>query len=172
MVATTGDPGGHDACAVLTPYASFSLRASVFLFIGVSIPIIVVAVISGMLGNWYAMPASLTMVAVLGIALRSGYRRTQIREVVSLSDDAVAVERGHRRPEERYEFARGATEVVLLEPSGKAIGESHLLIRAGNRQVEVGAFLDSDERHRLAAWLARVLGQHSLAPVLPAGDLR
>ncbi len=170
MVATTGDPGGHDACAVLTHYAPFSVRASILLFIAVSTPIIGVAVISGFLGNWYAMPASLTMVAVLGIAFRSGYRRTQIREVVSLTDDAIAVERGHRRPEERFEFARGATEVVLLEPSSEA--GSHLMIRAGDRQLEVGAFLDVDERHRLAAWLARLLGQRSLDVTLPAGGLR
>lgn len=160
MVATTVDLGSLRTQVVITPYAPMSSGASILLFVIVSTPIIGAAVVSGLLGNWYAMPASLAMVLVLGLALRSGYQRTQVREVVSLCDDDIAVERGHARAEQRVTLPLPGAELRL---SGAATDHGHLVIRSNGREEEVGGFLDARERRELAEALQRLLGDgHAL----------
>lgn len=101
--------------------------------------------------------SSLVVVA-LGVGLAAGFRRTQINEVVSICGATVAVDKHRQRNSEHYEFQRGWAQVVLAEPKVPNIDPSHLFIRSHGRQVEIGAFLDEEERYELAASLRRMMG--------------
>lgn len=107
-----------------------------------------VAVVSGLLGNWYALPASTTMCIVLCLAFRSGCRRTQRREVVKLVDQEVSNERGHSFLDSRCALPRDLTCVLLEERVSDA--REHLFLCADQQKMEVGEFLDTRERHELA----------------------
>ena len=115
MVATIRIPDTEQVVLVITPYAPLSALASVVILCLICTPIMAVAVVSGLLGNWYALPASTTMCIVLCLAFRSGYRRTQRREVVKLVDQDVSIERGHSFPESRCALPRDHTYVLLQE---------------------------------------------------------
>lgn len=148
MVATIRIPETEQVVLVITPYAPLSALASVFILCIICTPIMAVAVVSGLLGNWYALPASTTMCIVLCLAFRSGYRRTQRREVVKLVDQDVSIERGHSFPESRCALPRDHTYVLLQESVPDA--REHLFLCADQQKVEVGEFLDNKERHELA----------------------
>ncbi len=68
MVATIPIPETEQVAVVITPCAPLSVRASVLILLLICTPIKAVAVVSGLLGNWYAMPASITMCVVLCLA--------------------------------------------------------------------------------------------------------
>lgn len=148
LVATTRIPGTEQVSLVITPYAPLSLRATLLILLVVCIPIMAVAVVSGLLGNWYAMPASASVCLVLCLAFRSGYRRTQQREVITVIGDAVSIESGHRYREFRKQLPRKLAFVLLQESPPPA--REHLFLCTEDQRIEVGEFLESRERHELA----------------------
>ncbi|MCS3903320.1 putative membrane protein [Methylohalomonas lacus] len=92
----------------------------------------------------------------LGAALYVTSWRNSIREVVTVDDQSVAVEVGRDKPVERYEFQRSWTKVILEHPP-VSWHPSRLLIRSHGRQVEVGQFLNEEERRGLAQLLIRMI---------------
>lgn len=131
----------------------------VALFVSVSSAILGVAFICGFLGAWQVLPMSSLVVVSLGLGLVAGYRRTQVEEVLSIAGATIAIDKHRRRETEHYEFQRGWAQVVLIEPR-PPLEEfpSRLFIRSHGRQVQIGAFLDDEERHELAARLQPLMG--------------
>ena len=167
MVATIRDPETRQLALVITPYAPLSWQASVLILLLLSTLILAGAVISGLLGHWYAMPASAAVCLALALAFREGYRRTQRREVVKLVADAVSVERGHTQPESRCTLPRDRAEVRLQEPAPDDHG--HLYLCSPEQKIEIGEFLEDDERRQLADALRRLIGRAgNLGPLLSA----
>lgn len=156
LVATTRIPGTATVALVITPYAPLSLRATVLILILICTPIMAVAVISGLLGNWYAMVPSASVCLVLCLAFRSGYRRTQQREVITVVDDAISIESGHRLREFRKQLPRKQT-FILLQDSPPPVRE-HLFLCTEEQRIEVGEFLEPRERHELADTLRDLIG--------------
>ena len=154
MVTAAIGPRGSATNLVLRPHAPLSWPGAVLLFGIVDIPIVAVAVICGLLGSWYVLPFSLLVVAAVAVGLAAGYWRTQRCEVVSVGDEAIAIDKGHRRPEQHFEFPRGWAQVVLE----RGRPASHLFIRSHGRQVEVGDFLDDEEKLQLADRLRPLIG--------------
>lgn len=157
MVSTVGDPASHHGCLVLQPNATLSWQGAVVVFVLFNTPSLAVAVTCGILGCWYVLPASLFVVACVGLGLWVGYRRSQQRQVVCIENESVAVEKGHQHPETRFEFQRGWTQIVL-EPHARSRRLSRLLLRSQGREVELGEFLDESERRDLAHRLSLLLG--------------
>ncbi len=156
MVATTRISGTENVALVITPYAPLSLRATVVILVLLCTPIMAVSVVSGLLGNWYALPASASMCLALCLAFRSGYLRTQRRQVITVVDDAISFESGHRRREYRKLLPRKLT-FVLLQDSPRPARE-HLFLCAEDQRIEVGEFLEPGERHELADTLRDLIG--------------
>jgi uncharacterized membrane protein len=155
VTAVAGTDGGR---LILSPHAPMSPAGALSLFLLVSSAILSVAIVCALLGAWQVLPMSSLVVLAVGAGLLSGYRRTQIEEVVSVAGETVAIEKHLRRTNEHYEFPRGWAQVVLEEPPIPTPDMSHLFIRAYGRQVEIGAFLDYDEKHDLASTLRRLMG--------------
>lgn len=155
MVSTVGDPGSH-GCLVLQPNASPSWLGALILFACVAIPSLSLSLYLGFSGFWYFLPVSLAVLAGLAAGLWVGYWRTQLREVVSVEGESIAIERGHHHPEERHEFQRGWAQVVI-EPADRQ-DHNRLYIRSHGRAVEIGAFLDDEERRDVAQKLMLLLG--------------
>lgn len=157
MVSTVGDPAAHHGCLVLQPDTTLSWQGAVVVFVVFNAPSLAVAITCGLLGCWYVLPVSLCVIAAVGLGLRAGYRRSQERQVVCIEDEHVAVEKGHRRPETRFEFRRGGTQIIL-EPPARSRRLSRLLLKSQGREVELGEFLDESERRDVAHRLSLLLG--------------
>lgn len=167
MVATIRIPDTAQDALVITPYAPLSWPASLLLVFVICAPIMGAAIVSGVLGNWYALPVSSAVCVAIGLAFRSGYRRTQRREVVTLVGDAVSIERGYHYPESRCALPRNDAEVVLQTSAPDA--HEHLYLCAREQKIEIGEFLDDNERHELADKLRRMIrSAGNLGPMLTA----
>ncbi|MCG8378636.1 MAG: DUF2244 domain-containing protein [Proteobacteria bacterium] len=92
----------------------------------------------------------------LGTVLYISAWRGGVREVISITDDKIKVESGRNEPETSCEFDRTWAQVVL-EHSWHNWYPSKLYIRSHGRQVEVGRFLNEEERRGLAKELRRAI---------------
>lgn len=111
-------------------------------------------------GAWLVLPfAGLELLAV-GACLYRCAQRCAEREVISIDDGIVAVERGRYRPVQRFELPRHWAQVGLQRGAARGY-PSRLLIRAHGKAVEVGSNLAENERRLLAHQLRHCLGTDS-----------
>jgi len=106
-------------------------------------------------------------VLVLGIAFYLCFARSQIREVVTLNAAVIRVEKGRREPDEQWECPRAWVRIIL-ERAPIAWYPSRLKLGFQNRQVEIGRFLNEEERTALAVELEHMIRREDW-PVTPVG---
>lgn len=150
----------HDAQQlrfVLRPNQSISWRGLRLFFAALCVVSLSIALALTLLGFWPVLPfAGLEMLAV-GAGLYAVARRGQVREVIYIDPQSVRIERGREAPDQQWQLARTWAKVVL-ERCPKQWYPSRLLIRSHGRSIEIGSFLNEDERQRLAHELGRDLG--------------
>ena len=146
---------------ILRPNRSLSWRGSLLFYFSLLIISSGIAIGLALLGLWLVLPfAGLEMLA-LGIGLYVVACRCYECEVISINGDSIRIERGRDYPREQWTLGRTWARVVL-ERCPREWYPSRLSIRSHGRSVEVGRFLDEEERQRLADELTR-----SLRPALP-----
>lgn len=96
---------------------------------------------------------------LLGYCLWFTMRRCASREVITVTDEQVRIEKGGERLETDGEFHRAWARVDLRRSAIKGY-PSRLAIRSHGKAVEVGAFLVESEREFLARELQKSLNQH------------
>lgn len=117
---------------------------------------IFIGVVLYLRGFSLVLPFSGLDVIALGIALYVTARRSELREVVIIGEGKVSVETGHTRPEKKYEFV-GAWTRVILQTQKESWHPSQLYIRSGSEQVEIGSFLNEEERVELSKELKKAI---------------
>ena len=155
MVNRLGAGGGIDTF-VVQPNRSMSWRALITAYAIVASTTMIVGVVCFAAGLPYVLPFSGLEAIVLGAALYLNAWHGDRREVITISDQALAVEQGRHAPEARFEFQRPWARVIL-ERQGNGWYPSRLFIRSHGRQVEVGRFLNEQERQGLAQQLSLTL---------------
>lgn len=162
MLAVHYDVSGRDLCFVLIPDFGGVWRHTVMMYCSLAVTSLTVAMAFVAMGFWPVLPFAGLELAALGVALYVSARRGAIREVIRVSEAAVVVESGLHRPEKRQTFDRFWSSVEL----SKSRGQWHpgrLVLRSGTRRLEVGAFLDDEERENLARELAQAVGPMAAA---------
>ena len=125
----------------------YGLMSAITLFIGILLYF---------RGFSLVLPFSGLDVIALGVALYITARRSELREVITISEGMVAVETGHKKPETKYEF-KGSWTRVILQTQKESWHPSQLFIRSGGEQIEIGSFLNEDERVELASELKKAI---------------
>ncbi|MBI2992927.1 MAG: DUF2244 domain-containing protein [Gammaproteobacteria bacterium] len=141
---------------VVRPNQSMSWQGLLFAFSGMATVIIGIGVTCFAIGLPLVLPFSGAELIVLGAAFYLTARRGDVREVITISANGVAVETGRRGPETRAEFQRHWARVVLERPRHSWY-PGRLLIRSHGREIEVGRFLNEQERRGLALELRAAL---------------
>lgn len=162
MVAVHMGSTAEDTQFVLRPDFGGRWPETVWLYVSLVVAALAVALFFTANGLWPVLPFATLELAGLGAALYVSARRGAVREVVRISEAAVVVERGHRRPETRHSFDRYWSAVELSRPRS-SWHPSRLLIRSGTRSLELGVFLSEDERRALARQLAEIIGPMAAA---------
>ncbi|MCY4154722.1 MAG: DUF2244 domain-containing protein [Gammaproteobacteria bacterium] len=111
-------------------------------------------------GFTLVLPFSGLELLALGAALYITAWRGGTQEVITITDAAVSVETGRSAPEQRYDFQRYWTKVVLRRP-WVAWYPSKLLLCSHGREIEIGRFLNEEERKGLAQVLRSALQQRA-----------
>lgn len=107
-------------------------------------------------GFWPILPFAGAELLALAAALYCVAVRGTASEVVSVQAYTIEVEKGRRKLEQRWEFPRAWAQIRLVRPR-VAWYPSRLVICSHGRQVELGGFLNEDERRRLASELRRAI---------------
>jgi len=149
MVSAIYDPEEATRRFVLRPNRSLSWPQAKLCFAGVATVSLAIATGFALLGLWPILPFAGLELAGLAYCLYACAWRAEQREVVTIGRDSVQVESGRRRPERRWAFAR-AWAGVQVRRSGVAGYPSRVIVGSHGRGVEIGGFLNEDEKERLA----------------------
>lgn len=145
---------------VIAPNQSMSGRELLLVFSGIAGVTLAIGGYFWLQGFTLVLPFSGLEVLVLGAALYITAWRGGAREVITITDDSISVETGRSRPEQRHDFQRYWTKVVLRRP-WVAWYPSKLLLCSHGREIEVGRFLNEEERKGLAKILRSAIHQYA-----------
>ena len=141
---------------MIRPNQSLSWREAVKVYAIITACCLGTGIAFALNGFWPVLPYVGFEVIVLGIAFYVCLSRSQVREVVSVNADVVSVEKGRGKPRQRWECPRTWAR-VLLERSSLKWYPSRLTVRFQAQQVEIGRFLNEEERCTLAEELQQVI---------------
>lgn len=135
-------------------------------FASIAVLSLAISIVFALKGLWVILPFAGLELLLLGGCFYLVACAGNCRQVISVSFEAVTIEKGRRRstdgnkggPEESVEFPRGWTRVKLAKNPGNWYPK-RLLIGAYGRHVEIGEFLPEEEREALASRLNQVLAQ-------------
>jgi uncharacterized membrane protein len=137
---------------------SLTPKMALVFFVGVATGSLSVALYFVWHGFWPVLPFAGLELACLGAALWISQRRGRYREIISVFEDRVRVEKGVGRPEEVFEAPR--TWVRLVEEQGPGRGHpGRLYLSSHGKRVEIGTPLVQEERETLGRRVRELLGQ-------------
>ncbi len=164
----------RDECrVVIRPNQSASWRQSMLFLAAIALPLLTIAVVMATQGLWLILPFAGLELAVLFVALYVVSHAARRCEVVSVTPSQVTVEKGRNRsrcqrkggPEQRFEFVRAWVRVELSRNQARRLHPRQVWIGASGHRVELGNFLNDDEKAALASELKRLLSCGSPAQV-------
>ena len=144
---------------LITPNQSMSWKQLLLLYSGIAGVSLAIAGYFWVQGLTLVLPFSGLELLALGAALYVTAWRGGVREVITITDAAVSMETGRSRRQQRYDFQRYWTRVVLRRP-WSTWHPSKLLLCSHGREIEVGRFLNEEERKGLAVMLQSAINQH------------
>ena len=140
---------------IITPNHSMSLRDNGILFLSLLGVSCMIASGFAWHGMWLIAPISgLEMLCVM-LAFYLCWRRSNRKEIVEITSDTIAISVGTRRPERSCVLRRAWAHVVFSQQRNHQPGR--LWIRVRGVQVEVGLFLNAEEKRLLATRLRQSL---------------
>jgi uncharacterized membrane protein len=154
---------------VIRPNQSLTWREAIQVYTAIASVCLGIGIAYALHGFWTVLPFAGLEILVLGAAFYLCLTRSQIREVVSVNASVVTVEKGRQTPEERWECPRAWARISLQQPH-IAWYPSRLAIAFQGRQVELGAFLNEEERRALAVELQQVIHRNDWQEASRARD--
>ena len=152
VVATRYDKITSSRRFLVRPNCSLSWRNLVRFYLGIVCVSFTIAIAFALQGAWLVLPFAGLEMLVLGIALYSVARRASHWQMVSVRDDAIEFVE-HDSKHERHQTFQRAWARVELEQSMIRGYPSRLTIRSHGRAVEIGGWLNEEDK----AYLAREL---------------
>lgn len=159
MVKQVCDTAGQKCHWLIRPNQSMRWQSAIKVYLAITACCLAVAVFFALHGFWPVLPFAGLEVIVLGGAFYVCMVRSEQREIVSVNADRLTVEKGRRKPQEHWECPR-AWARINLERSRIAWYPSRLSVSFKSEQVEIGSFLNEQERCLLAAELQQAV-RHS-----------
>jgi uncharacterized membrane protein len=141
---------------VLRPNAALTKRQVYVLLAGFALAMGAIGVGFATLGAWLVLPFSGAEWLLLVYCFKLSLRDCSVREVITITDVSVQLERGRVKPEQTFHFQRAwiALDWVKSPINGYP---SRLSFRSHGKEIEVGRFLMESEREALARELQKIL---------------
>lgn len=111
-------------------------------------------------GYWPVLLIAVIQVVLVGWILIRAWQSGWVRDQIHIDPDRILVEQHRHRQERRIELPT-AWAVVQLEPAEISWYGPKLRLRSGSRAIELGEFLTTEEKHRLAEQLQNAIEKHS-----------
>lgn len=166
MVDAHYDSAAQTGRIILRPNRSWSWRANVYFFTTLACVSLSVAMTLTVQGFWLVLPFSMLELGLVLLALYFCVRRTYRQEVITVSPDALIIEKGHQHVEQTARFPRFFTR-VLIDRAGRS---RRVAVRCRGHQLEIGSFLSGEDKEKLIngmRWIISLLngaGAHGADP--------
>lgn len=153
---TSGEPG-----YIIMPNQAMPWRQLLRWYLLISILTLSIGLYFFAQGLTLILPFSGLEILALGYALYASAWKSEEKQVITINTEIVEVQSGYSTPIARDKFQRTWTRVKLVPPQHPWY-PSRLLIGSHGSYVEVGAFLNEQERKGLALELRNALADESL----------
>lgn len=100
-------------------------------------------------GYWMVLPFSGLEIILLGAGLYITCRKTYKQEVITFKGDSIFIEKGVKKVSESHELNAGLVRLVI-ENKEKSTNNHKINIGLYGKYIELGEFLDCDEKDSLA----------------------
>ncbi len=129
----------------LVPNCSLSWPQTQRVGLVLGLPLMVVGTLFAYAGLWPVLPFMAATVLSLWAALYITNLRQRRREVLTITDSQVILQRGRRRPETEARYPRHGTRLVVRR--GPRPGRARqLFLRCHGQEVEVGRALNCEDK--------------------------
>jgi uncharacterized membrane protein len=157
MVDSEHDAATGEKIIVLRPNGSLNRRQSIALLAFCALLMGTISTVFALLGAWLVLPFSGLEWLLLAYCLHLSRRQSAEREIITITDALVRVEKGRESVGETYKFQRAWVKLAWNQP--QALGRpSRLALSLHGKEVEIGRFLVESERQALAKELRLMLG--------------
>ena len=147
---------GESCRFIVRPNRSLTARQQRLFFLFMCTVVLGIAGAFAIRGFWPVLPFAGLEIAVLAYALWHCARSGALTEVISVAPDRISVDRGRGDLARVWETPLAWAQ-IRLDDSGRDWYPSRLVIRSHGKEVQLGSFLNEDERQRLAEELRRAI---------------
>ena len=156
MLYNLTSDGNLEKTIMIMPNRAMSWQNIMLIYFLISVVTLSIAIWFFTQGLIFILPFAGIELAALGIVLYISAWRSNIKEVVNVKENKIRIEIGRKIPEKIYELDKTWAKVVL-QKSWKNWYPSRLLLRSHGRQLEIGKFLNEQERQCLEVELKKVI---------------
>lgn len=137
---------------IARPNCSASWNTNLLVLAAIAVPSLGCAIAFALAGAWPILPFAGLELLALGAALHYGNRKQQYRHVITLSDEAVQVDKGFSSPHRSWRLRRQGAGLAIT-PQKHPWDGPELALHDASERVAVGGFLNRDDREKLAGLL-------------------
>ena len=138
-----------DARFLLTPNLSISWQGLILFYFCTCLVALTVGIFFLLQGLWLILPFSGMEMLALGLALYLTSLKAHQRQVITIEENRVRVEKGARNPDQSWEFDKVWVRVFNEFNTGSNKGR-RLELGSHGIFVEIGEFLNNIEKDELA----------------------
>jgi uncharacterized membrane protein len=157
-VIVTERTGDGAVVYILRPNRSLDWRGNLRFYGLISLVSLCIACWFAWLGAWIVLPFAGLELLALGLALYLVSMRGLDMETIEIQGDTLEICKGRRQIRSTTRLQRCWAR-VRLEPSAHTWYPSRLMIRSHGKGTEIGSFLGSEEKEKLAGELMHSLRQ-------------
>lgn len=166
MVQRLSRPGG--TCLLLTPNHSLSWRGNVRVWLGICCVSVMIAAAMAWVGAWVVLPFAGLELAALAIAIYLTARSCQRREILTITPEALHLEKGSRRKQGEWHLPRPYARVCIRQPQ-TPVAAPRLFLVFREQEVALANFLNTEDAQALIGILRSCgLAIDTRAPTAPA----
>ncbi|WP_461481738.1 DUF2244 domain-containing protein [Porticoccus sp.] len=137
---------------VLTPNRSMDRRDNLCVLLAAATILLITATAMALKGAWLVLPFAGLEIVALGAAMHFTLRKLDCREVLTLQDGELILERGRAKPELNLRFPEQAVRILMARPE-RPLSLPDIDLVALGHCYHLGTFLNRPDRFRLASLL-------------------
>jgi uncharacterized membrane protein len=156
MVSANIDDNSQTGQIVLKPNYSWSWRYNLYLLytlMGISITMSIGFLL---MGAWIILPYSLLELVVVAACMHYCVWQCNKREVITVSEHDVHIEKGVNKPSEIWDYHRLWAKFLVQKPR-HPWDPAIVSIRSHGKETELGSFLSKPDKTELIRQLKRVV---------------
>ena len=141
---------------VLKPNNSASWQFNVMVMMSLALFAFLISGFFLLQGLWLILPFSGLEIMLLYTGLSQCVRRNAIAQIITFHDNTVLIEQGRKCSEHSREYQRSWAKIFVKSPTYRG-HPKRIFIRSHGKELELGAFLNKQDKDNLISKLKNVV---------------